>query len=79
MPDEKPLDVTDPRRKPYRRVIRTRPVTFVCGECGQEVTEEVYPGAVPRYCNGCLREVHRRKNAERQKVWRERQREKVGE
>lgn len=73
--DEKALHVTDPRRKPYRRVIRTRPVTFVCIECEREVTEEVFPGPSPAYCNRCIQEVHRRNNAERQKAWRERQRE----
>jgi hypothetical protein len=76
MADEKLLDVTDPRRRPYKRVIRTHPVTFTCAECGQDVTEELYPGAAPRYCNDCLREVHRRKNAERQRAWRERQRKR---
>jgi hypothetical protein len=74
MPTEKLLNVTDPRRKPYKRVIKTRPVTFACAECKREVTEDLYPGAAPRYCMGCLQEVHRRKNAERQKAWRERQR-----
>jgi hypothetical protein len=65
MPDEKPLRVTDPRRGAYRRVIRTHPVTFVCAECGREVTEEMYPGPMPKYCDGCIRDVRKRQNAER--------------
>jgi hypothetical protein len=74
MPDEKALHVTDPRRGSYRRVIRTRPVTFTCIECEREVTEDVFPGPPPVYCNRCIREVHRRNNAERQRRYRARQR-----
>ncbi len=68
MPDEKPLVVTPAKtRDPYKRVIRTRPVTFVCKECHQEVTEEVYPGPTPWYCWACGPTVARRQNAERVK------------
>lgn len=72
MPDEKNLQVNDQRRKAYTRVIKTRPVTFTCQECGREVTEELYPGARPKYCMGCVREVSQRQNAERQRRYRAR-------
>jgi hypothetical protein len=65
MPDEKPLKVTDRRRGAYRRVIRTRPMTFVCAECGREVTEEIYPGPMPKYRDGCIRNVRKRQTVER--------------
>lgn len=65
MPDEKPLTVHDQRRKAYTRVIKTHPVTFTCGECGQTVTEDLFPGAAPKYCNNCVGVVRRRQNAER--------------
>ena len=67
MPDEKTLIVNDPRRKPYRRVIRMRPVTFTCEDCGLEVTEDVYPGPTPIWCDRCRREARRKKDRERQR------------
>ncbi len=74
MPDEKSLVVVPTAaRQAHTRVIRTRPVTFVCVECEREVTEDLFPGPPPLYCNNCLREVRRRQNAARQKAWRERQ------
>jgi predicted RNA-binding Zn-ribbon protein involved in translation (DUF1610 family) len=75
MPGEKPLAVTPANpRKPHRRVIRTRPVTFVCQECGQEVTENLSSGPLPKYCHACAREVRRRQNAARVKRHREKKR-----
>lgn len=70
MPDEKTLAVNDKRREPYTRVIHTQPITFVCIECGQEVTIEQYPGAQPVYCFDCAGMVRRRKTAERVRRWR---------
>jgi hypothetical protein len=75
MPDEKPITVTPTGpRDPHTRTIRTRPVTFVCAECGIEVTEDLYPGPPPKYCNGCIRTVRQRQNAERVKRHRARKR-----
>lgn len=71
MADEKTLIV---RAREYKRVIKTRPVTFTCIECESTVTEDLYPGPAPRYCNNCLQEVRRRQNADRVRRWRERQR-----
>jgi hypothetical protein len=75
MADKKPLVVTNRCGKTFARVIETRPVTYICQECGQEVTEELYPGPAPKICFGCLREVNRRKAAERQRRFRERRRD----
>ncbi len=68
MPDQKPLEVTpSAARQAHTRTIRTRPVTFVCAECGQQVTEDIFPGPTPKYCWHCGPEVARRQNAERVK------------
>lgn len=75
MPDEKPLEVMpSAARQAHTRTIRTRPVTFTCAECGQQVTEDLYPGPLPKYCNDCVRAVRQRQNAERVKRHRARQR-----
>jgi hypothetical protein len=65
--DTKTLTVNDTQRRkqPYTRTIKTRPVTFTCAECGQTVTEDLFPGGAPKWCNGCIREVRKRQNAER--------------
>lgn len=75
MPDERELHVTDPRRRAYKRTIRTVAITFVCCECGREVTEEQYPGAAPKWCYDCRREVKRRQQRERARRYRQRQRD----
>ena len=59
--DEKKLEV-----KPFTRTLKTRAITFVCNECGQEVTEERYPGPTPKYCEECTPVVRRRQARERQ-------------
>lgn len=57
----------------YQRVIRTRPTTFTCVHCGQTVTQERYPGRLPRYCGElCAGEAERAKTAERTRRYRER-------
>jgi hypothetical protein len=70
MGDKKPLVVKNRCGKIFARVIETRPVTYICQECGQEVTEELYPGPAPKICFGCQREVNRCKAAERQRRFR---------
>lgn len=70
----KRLNVIDPRRSAYSRVIKTRPVTLTCGECGQTVTEEHFPGATPKYCVTCLPAVKRRQTVARVRRHREQQR-----
>lgn len=74
MSDEKPINVSASARQPHSRVIKTRPVTFTCIECGQEVTEDLFPGPPPKYCNNCVREVRKRQTAERVRNFRVRQR-----
>jgi hypothetical protein len=43
------------------RKVRSRTVTFACAVCGQEVTEEHFPGQKPRYCakESCQKEANR--------------------
>ncbi len=60
------FDVNDPRRKPYKRTIRTSLVTYECAECGREVTEQLYPYGSPiKWCDNCRRDVKRRQTRER--------------
>ena len=61
-----------PERRQITRTITARPVTFVCQECGSEVTEEHLPGPRPRYCQPCWPGVQRQRNADRQQRHRER-------
>lgn len=35
----------------YQRLMQTKPVTFVCESCHQKVTQQRYPGPMPRYCS----------------------------
>jgi hypothetical protein len=50
----------------YHRTISTRPVTFICRNCKQEVTQERLPGPTPRYCSdACQGEAKRQKTLER--------------
>ena len=50
----------------YHRTITSRPITFVCRGCKQEVTQERLPGPTPRYCSdGCRDEVTREKTLKR--------------
>ncbi len=39
----------------YRRTIETRPVTFTCEYCVRTVTQQRFPGPVPRYCGDWCR------------------------
>src|SRR4051812_38114529 len=62
-----------------RQVTRsTRPVTFVCQQSGQEVTEERYPSHIPLYCSKpeCKAEATRAKTRQRVAAWREQQAKK---
>lgn len=55
----------------------TRPITFTCQQCGEEVTEERYPSHTPLYCSkpGCRAEATRIKTRQRVAAWRKRQAE----
>lgn len=70
----KRLQVTDPRRSAYSRVIKMRPVTLTCGECGQMVTEEHFPGTIPKYCATCMPAVKQRQTTARVRRLREKKR-----
>ena len=37
----------------HARTIHTHPVTFVCAECHNTTTREIYPGKIPIYCLSC--------------------------
>lgn len=39
----------------YRRTITTRSVTFTCRRCARTVTQQRFPGPVPRYCSDWCR------------------------
>lgn len=39
----------------YRRTVHTRPVTFTCQGCGRTVTQQRFPGPLPRYCGSRCR------------------------
>ncbi|HYU71237.1 MAG TPA: hypothetical protein VEL31_01035 [Ktedonobacteraceae bacterium] len=60
-------------RVAYQRMIITREVTFVCVVCEKTVTQQRYPGRLPRYCGEeCEDEGRRRKTLERVKQLRAR-------
>lgn len=55
------------------RTISTRPVIYRCDWCGEEQTEERYPGPTPRYCSAaCKREAQNTLAAARMRRHRER-------
>ena len=43
-------DVLPYDRPAFRRRWVTQPLTFTCAQCHRNVTQERYPGPVPRYC-----------------------------
>jgi hypothetical protein len=50
-----------PYDKPvYRQTIQTHPVTFTCQQCGATVTQQRYPGPLPRYCSTWCGQLARR-------------------
>lgn len=51
--------------KSYRRTITASEVTYTCARCGDQVTKVLYPGAAPRYCDDCAKEVTREKTRAR--------------
>ena len=74
-----PNGTDEPERRQFQvgqhiRTAPTRPITFVCQECGAETTEEQRPGPTRRYCTPCNGLVQRKRNAERQRRVRERRR-----
>jgi len=59
----------------YSRTVHTRLVTFTCHSCGQTVTQQRYPGPLPRYCNPyCQRRAQRQQTRDRVRRLRARQR-----
>jgi len=59
----------------YQRMIGTSQVTFVCVVYGKMVTQQRYPGRIPRYCsNPCQAQGRREKTRVRVKKLRVRQR-----
>ena len=59
----------------FQRMISTYEVTFVCTVCEKTVTQQRYPGHLPRYCSDpCEEEGRREKTRERVKKLRARQR-----
>jgi len=48
LPDDRPA---------FRRRWVTQPVTFTCVQCQTIVTQERYPGPVPRYCRQACKEA----------------------
>ncbi len=48
LPDDRPA---------FRRRWVTHPVTFTCAQCHTIVTQERYPGPVPRYCRQACKDA----------------------
>ncbi len=71
-------DVADalPYTQPvYCRTIETRPVTFTCAGCTRTVTQQRFPGPVPRYCGDwCRYQAQRLRTRERVRAHRARRR-----
>jgi hypothetical protein len=50
----------------YRRTITTQAVTFTCAQCARTVTQQRFPGPVPRYCGAwCRNQAQRAQTRER--------------
>jgi len=59
----------------YCRTIETRPVTFTCAGCTRTVTQQRFPGPVPRYCGAwCRYQAQRLRTRERVRAHRARRR-----
>ncbi|HKO23798.1 MAG TPA: hypothetical protein VJY65_03550 [Chloroflexota bacterium] len=59
----------------YRRTLTTRLVTFTCARCAQTVTQQHFPGPVPRYCGAwCRYQAQRAQTRERVRQHRARSR-----
>ena len=50
-------DVLPDDRPAFRRRWVTQPLTFTCVQCHKTVTQERYPGPVPRYCSQACKDV----------------------
>ena len=58
----------------YRRTVSTRAVTFTCQHCGRTVTQQRFPGPLPRYCGaGCRTQARRAHTRQRVQRYRTRQ------
>jgi hypothetical protein len=69
----KPISqASDQGRQSRSRVVYTRPITFTCVWCKQQVTEERFPSHTPLYCGKpeCKKEATRAKTRERVAEWR---------
>lgn len=53
-------DVRPYNQPVYQRTMTTRAITFTCQGCGQQVTQQRYPGPPPRYCTDRCRLIARR-------------------
>lgn len=62
------------RVKAYQRTIHLKDVTFVCGDCGQTVTEQQYPGPPRSVCDTCLNDPDRERRMARERQRRRRAR-----
>jgi hypothetical protein len=56
----------------YTRTLHARLVSFRCEWCSEEREVWQYPGAAPRYCEGCREEAQRAMNTARQREKRKR-------
>lgn len=84
-PNESPLPLPLPLPQPppkvvgtargYTRTLHARLVTFRCEWCSGEREVWQYPGAAPRYCEGCREEARQAMNSARQREKRERERQ----
>jgi hypothetical protein len=59
----------------YTRTLHARLVLFRCEWCSQEQQVWQYPGATPRYCEGCRAQAQQSMNTARQREKRQRERE----
>jgi hypothetical protein len=63
-------------RHAYSRMLTTRLVTFTCRQCGQQVSQQRFPGPTPRYCSeACKQEALRAGTLARVQRFRARQQE----
>jgi len=60
----------------YTRTVTTRPVTFTCAVCARTLTQQRFPGPLPRYCGaGCQASARRALTRARVQRHRTRQRD----
>ena len=78
------IDIDNPAEPPpkvvttargYSRTLHARLVLFRCEWCSQERQVWQYPGAAPRYCDGCRAQAQQSMNSARQREKRQRERD----